>query len=356
MALREILAGRRADVMRRWLAAVQGTFVPAAMPAIELVDHLPHFLDEMLAAMRDGSSAPVSEEASSAAGHGEQRLRLGFSLEAVVREYGALRNAVVECARDAGEELTSQETQVLFDCIISGIAHAVSEYARQRESDTLRQANEHLAFIAHELSTPLASATLAMQILTSKGTVVSSAREVRILEHGLLRANELIDQTLRIARVTSGIELQKEWTTLAGVFADVHTGATLAAEDKGVIVDVEITRDDRIHVDIRLLRSAVSNLVRNAVKYTHDQSQVFVRGDIANGRAVIEIEDRCGGLEPGKVEQVFAPFVRLNSTESGFGLGLAIAKQAVDAHGGTLRVQNMPGKGCVFVLELPVAG
>ena len=62
----------------------------------------------------------------------------------------------------------------------------------------------------------------------------------------------------------------------------------------------------------------------------------------------------CGGLPPGKVEEAFAPFVRLDSRQSGFGLGLAIAKQAVDAHGGSIRVQNMPGKGCVFVLELPV--
>lgn len=51
----------------------------------------------------------------------------------------------------------------------------------------------------------------------------------------------------------------------------------------------------------------------------------------------------------------FAPFVRLNSAEAGFGLGLAIAKQAVDAHGGTIRVQNLPGKGCVFILEFPDA-
>ncbi len=68
---------------------------------------------------------------------------------------------------------------------------------------------------------------------------------------------------------------------------------------------------------------------------------------------VIEIEDCCGGLAPGQVEKAFAPFARLDARESGFGLGLAIAKQAVDAHGGSIRVQNLSGKGCIFVLELP---
>jgi signal transduction histidine kinase len=82
---------------------------------------------------------------------------------------------------------------------------------------------------------------------------------------------------------------------------------------------------------------------------------VELRGQVANGHAVIEIEDCCGGLPPGKVEEAFAPFVRLDDRQSGFGLGLAIAKQAVDAHAGTIRVQNLPGKGCIFVLELPIA-
>jgi len=75
---------------------------------------------------------------------------------------------------------------------------------------------------------------------------------------------------------------------------------------------------------------------------------------LATERAKIEIEDSCGGLSPGKVEAAFAPFVRLDTNQGGFGLGLAIARQAVDAHGGSIRVQNVPGKGCIFVLELPL--
>ena len=113
-------------------------------------------------------------------------------------------------------------------------------------------------------------------------------------------------------------------------------------------------KDERLDVDERLVRSALGNLLRNGVKYTSPGGVVELRGHIANGRAVLEVEDCCGGLEPGKVEKAFAPFVRLDSNQSGFGLGLAIAKQAVDAHGGSIRAQNLPGKGCIFVLELPV--
>jgi hypothetical protein len=271
-----------------------------------------------------------------------------------VREYGALRDAIVATARDAGAQLTFQELQVLFDAIVSGIADAVSEYSHQRDAELRRQANEHFAFIAHELRDPLSSATMAFNLLKSKGQLPAESRSVGALERGLQRTSELVDQTLQIARVASGIELRRQTTTLKALFADVELGAVSDAESKGVEIRSVVEQDERVTLDTRLVRSAVGNLLRNAVKYTSSGSAVELRGHIANGRAVIEIEDRCGGLAPGKVEEAFAPFVRLDNRQSGFGLGLAIAKQAVDAHGGTIRVQNLPGKGCIFVLELPV--
>ncbi|MEP6859157.1 MAG: sensor histidine kinase [Deltaproteobacteria bacterium] len=357
MSIHQVLADRRDEVMRRWKALVQGTLVPLAMPSIELLDHLPDFLDEVIASLRDADTHPgvgePPQDSTMAAGHGEQRLRLGFSLDSVVREYGALRDAVVATVLDAGEQISFREMQIVFDCMIGGIAHAVSEYARQRDAELLRQANEHFAFIAHELRNPMSSATLAFESLRAKGRLPTDGHEVGALERGLQRTNELIDQTLRIARVASGIELRRQSTTLSAIFEDAQAGAISEAEARGVKIEVTLENDECLNVDVRLLRSAVGNLVRNAVKYTHPNSTVSLRGTHTTNRVVIEVEDRCGGLEPGKVEQAFAPFVRLETTQSGFGLGLAIAKQAVDAHGGTIRVQNLPGRGCVFVLELP---
>jgi signal transduction histidine kinase len=357
VALHLTLAARRDEVIWRWKEHVRGTLAPETMPHMELLDHLPRFLDEIIAALREdaglSSTTPRPEHSSSAAGHGEQRFRLGFSLDSVVREYGALRDAIVATAREAGDEFSLRETQIVFDCVIIGIARAVSEYAHQRDVELQRLANEHFAFIAHELRNPLSSATLAFDQLIAQGMVPSDAREVGVIGRGLQRVNELIDQTLRIARVASGIELCRQYTTLGALFEDVELSAISEANAKGVAIKVVLGNDERVQLDLRLVRSAVSNLVRNAVKYTRQQSTVELRGSAANGRVVVEIEDCCGGLEPGKVEQAFAPFVRLDTKQGGFGLGLAIAKQAVDAHGGTIRVQNIPGKGCIFSLELP---
>ena len=112
-------------------------------------------------------------------------------------------------------------------------------------------------------------------------------------------------------------------------------------------------QDQPVCIDPRLVQSALGNLLRNGVKYSRPGGSVELRGHVDDGRAVIEVEDCCGGLAPGQVEAAFAPFVRLDHGEDGFGLGLSIAKQAVDAHGGSIRVQNLPEKGCIFVLEFP---
>jgi signal transduction histidine kinase len=359
MALHEVLSANRADVIVRWKAQVRGTLAPEALPALELVNHIPQFVDEIISALRaDSGLAPLGpspDESATAAGHGAQRLRLGFSLDSVVREYGSLRDTIIATAREAGAQLTFRELQVLFDATITGIAQAVTEYSQQRDAELVRHANEHFAFIAHELRDPVSSATMAFELLKTKGELPAESRSVGALGRGLRRTIELIDQTLQAARVASGIELRRQTTTLKTLFEDAELSAVSEAESKGVEIRSVIGNDEQLMLDTRLVRSAVGNLLRNAVKYTCSGSVVELRGQVADGRVMIEVEDRCGGLEPGKVEEAFAPFVRLDNRQSGFGLGLAIAKQAADAHGGSIRVQNLPGKGCIFVLELPAA-
>jgi signal transduction histidine kinase len=328
------------------------------MNSKEIVNHLPRFLTEIATALREdaglATAGPSPEQSATAAGHGEQRLRLGFSLDAVVREYGALRHAIVATAQDAGVQLTWRELHILSDATVAGIAHAVTEYTRQRDAELLRLANEHYAFIAHELRNPLSSATMAVHVLKSKGLLPPDGRAVRALSRGLESASELVEQTLQSARIASGIDLRREPTSVRSLFEEAETGAMSEAEAKGVDLQMTILHDERIEVDRRLVCSALGNLLRNGVKYSPPAGRVEARGRVQDGRLTIEVEDSCGGLPPGKVEEAFAPFVRLDSRESGFGLGLAIAKQAVDAHGGNIRVQNLPGKGCVFILELPV--
>ncbi|HEX7623420.1 MAG TPA: ATP-binding protein, partial [Anaeromyxobacteraceae bacterium] len=105
-----------------------------------------------------------------------------------------------------------------------------------------------------------------------------------------------------------------------------------------------------------LLASAFFNLLQNAFKYSVPHGHVAVRTVCGDERVTIEIEDECGGLPDQDTEALFSPFgERRGRDRSGLGLGLSISRKAVKAFGGDLRVRNLPGKGCIFTIELPVA-
>ncbi|HEY0134067.1 MAG TPA: sensor histidine kinase, partial [Nannocystis sp.] len=299
-AVHEVLAERSEEVMLRWKATVRGTLAPESMPVVELVDHLPMFLREVIVALREdrGLTAtyqPQTEASRTAAEHGEQRLRLGFSLDSVVREYGVLRDAIVATVRDAGIDVSFRELQIVFDAIIDGIAHAVSEYTRQRDAELFRQHNEHVAFMAHELRNPLGSARMAVALLKRGGHIPADARGAAALDRGLQRMQEGIDHSLTVARTASGIAVRREKTRLRTLLEDVEIGALGEAQDKGIDLRLHLEQDAEIEVDVRLISSALGNLVRNAVKYSCASGSVEIRGGISVIGVRIEVEDSCGG-------------------------------------------------------------
>jgi signal transduction histidine kinase len=354
MSLQHLLTSERGQVLARWKELVLDGPVPESLPPPELLDHMPSFLEGLAVAIaREGNpDTPIPRIAEQ---HGRQRLRLGFSLDAIVHEYGALQSAILAVAKETGEDVDVRELDLVFQHVIAGIAHAVSEYTRQRDSEFQRQANEHFAFVAHELRNPLFIARTALDVLREGGALPEDDPAVEALQRSLRGTSELIDETLHNARVGTGIEVHRRWIDLKDLVDDMESSSRLDAEAKGQELRIEMEGDTRLLADPRLVRSAVGNLLQNAVKYTPPGGLVELRVKGAGDRVRIEVEDCCGGLPPGKVEEVFTPFVRLDRTQSGFGLGLAISRQAAEAHGGSVRVQNLPTKGCMFVLELPVA-
>ena len=108
--------------------------------------------------------------------------------------------------------------------------------------------------------------------------------------------------------------------------------------------------------DHELLLSAVGYVVQNAVKFTHADTKVTLKGTALGDRIEIEISDRCGGLSPEIEALMFLPFMR-PGVDRGcrLGLGLTIAKQSITSNGGTIHVRNVPQVGCVFTISLPRA-
>jgi signal transduction histidine kinase len=105
-------------------------------------------------------------------------------------------------------------------------------------------------------------------------------------------------------------------------------------------------------VDRYLFEAALANLLQNAFKFTAARSRVSLSVETVGQRVLIEVADECGGLPPGKPEELFRPFEQRGKNRTGLGLGLSIARKSVEANGGDLRVRDMPGKGCAFSIDL----
>ena len=108
-----------------------------------------------------------------------------------------------------------------------------------------------------------------------------------------------------------------------------------------------------IEADRQVLAAVVGNLLQNAFKFTRPRTTVTLRVGASAERVLIEIQDECGGLPGGNVNELFRPFEQRSADRTGLGLGLAFSRWGVEANNGRIYARNLPNRGCVFTLDLP---
>jgi hypothetical protein len=360
MNLRELLATRRQDILRRFVDGVRESDIGTA--AIEkplLLDGLPSFLDRIIAALGDApptltTDAAESSPATTAQDHGLQRWELGYDVRELVREYGILGDAILGLLMESGESIDIAEYRVLARHISQGVAEAVGRFSEERDGELTRRCAEEFTFLAHELRNPL---TVALLILPSCRENPDRFPEVALLEECLTKVLRLLDESILSERMKSGRSaalLDRQTLAVSDLTVNVARETLPIAKPRGVRIVVEPGDPIEVRGDARFLRSALGNLVRNAVKFTREGTKVTLRARQEGARVLLEVEDECGGLPPGVLEKAFEPFVQLGKDRSGFGLGLAIAHAAAQAHGGGFSAVDLPGRGCCFTLELPI--
>src|SRR5580704_5143989 len=179
--LYQVLTERRADLITRWSDRLRGAVAGTPLQRTELLDHMPAFIDEVIRALYP-EAVPLPASSAHAEEHGEQRLRLGFDVAEVVREYGALHECILQIAGEAGLVVSFRDQEVVARLLNAGIADAVFQYVKHRDLEMQRQASEHLGFIAHELRNPVAAAQLAFRRLRGD---LKESRTLEILERNL---------------------------------------------------------------------------------------------------------------------------------------------------------------------------
>jgi signal transduction histidine kinase len=166
---------------------------------------------------------------------------------------------------------------------------------------------------------------------------------------------DTINGALTDVRLSSGKQ-QRERLSVVQLFDEIAATGILHSECRKVRFTVDAV-DPTLAVDAdpQLLTSAVTNLVQNAFKFTAEGGHVSLRAHAEAGRLILEVEDECGGF-PEHAEVSFEPFAeRRRGDRSGLGLGLAIARKAMHAHGGDIHIHNLLGKGCICVMEMPLS-
>ncbi|MFJ1260344.1 ATP-binding protein [Cupriavidus sp. CuC1] len=221
-----------------------------------------------------------------------------------------------------------------------------------------------LATLAHELRNPLAPVRNCVELLRRKhgGTAADMDRLFDIMDRQLGHLSRLIDDLMDVSRITSGklkvhssaidvrdiVRLAVETTEPAFCAAGHHLSVTQA--------DGEVT----LHGDGGRLSQALANLLHNAAKFTHPGGEISLSSEVSDHKVVLRVADNGIGLDPKDLSEVFGMFSQLGNGQpvagsAGMGIGLALAKQIVEMHQGTIEVRSAGlGRGSEFIIRLPM--
>ena len=207
----------------------------------------------------------------------------------------------------------------------------------------LRQKERLLSDVSHELRTPLAKIKLAIAMMPEHKKKESIDKQIKTLDS--LITNILLSD--KMASAYSNLKIEK---------TDLNQLIQKALELTSIKnVKLNVHKNTNLSVDIVKSSIAIKNLVENAFKYSPENSSIVVEGKQTKNETIIEVVDEGPGIPEEQLKKITKAFVRIpGSKESGFGLGLSICNKVMAAHGGSLKIKNVPGGGACFALHFPL--
>jgi signal transduction histidine kinase len=282
------------------------------------------------------------------------------------RRVGRASRSLVDVARRIGEGEVGVEAGDPATTELAALARelermsAALETARARESALEASRRELVAWVSHDLRTPLA-AIRAMAEALEDGVVSDPATVARYHRQVSLEVDRLaalVDDLFELSRTQAGVmELHREPVALADLISDALAGAAPVAQAKGVRLEGRLDGPTpELALSTPEVARALRNLLENAIRHTPADGTVSVEAGVEGGVAYVAVADACGGIPAPDLERVFDVAFRGEAARTpggGTGLGLAIARGMVEAHGGELVVAN-DGPGCRFVVRFPL--
>jgi hypothetical protein len=353
--LHEFIAANRDQIILRCRERVAAR--PQRPHVAAGVDYgVPLFLDQLVNALRSPQQSSL-EIGTSAALHGHDLLAKGFSVSQVVHDYGDVCQTITELALEANAPINTADFRTLNRCLDEAIAGAVTVYGRESEQIRLAGQTEHgnqrMGFFTHELRNLVNTAVIAFGVLKT-GNVGVGGSTGAVLDRSLTNLQDLIARSLDEVRLTAGIQ-DSEQVSVADFIGALTDAATLEASARGRTLTVSpVEAALTIEIDRQVLSAVVVNLLQNASKFSPPHSTVTLSVGASDERVLIEVEDECGGLPGGDdFKELFRPFEQRGADRTGMGIGLAFCRWGAEANNGRLYARTLPGKGCIFTVDLP---
>jgi len=262
---------------------------------------------------------------------------------------------------------TTEDFFLFIMYFVIAVVHAVLMYKikqiqkialeREEKANTLKLYNTLLNSLSHELRTPIATIIGASDnLLAANGNLSDGSKKSLLSEISVasLRLNQQVQNLLNMSRLESGtIQLKKDWCDINELV--YKTTDRLGEYSKHHVLDIQLNDDlPLFRLDEGLMEQVLYNLVFNAITYTPEASIITIKARCKGKQCIITVEDDGPGFPEEEIQKVFDKFYRIDHSKTGgTGLGLSIAKGFVEAHKGTIVLENAPLGGALFTITIP---
>jgi signal transduction histidine kinase len=234
-----------------------------------------------------------------------------------------------------------------------GVLSDAFDHMLDRLERAFKRQRDFVSDASHELRTPLAVLRAQVELLDREADQRTRHEGTVTLLRRLDELDRLVGDMLTLASAEAGRLIEPETIDLRDFFEDLRRDLPLFGDR-----DYELSAiDGTLHGDPDRLTQVLRNLIRNAVAQTAPGDRVAVLASTHDGRLEISVSDAGAGIPPDELERIFERFHRVDGGRSrdrgGSGLGLAIARAIIEAHGGSIRAESIPGHGATFRLDLP---
>jgi two-component system, OmpR family, phosphate regulon sensor histidine kinase PhoR len=362
--LAALIRQQRDALLSRWRQQVKQLPSARNLDTPILNDHIPQLLDELADALesRSDRTTPEALAKGSPPVHGLVRFREGYDIEEVVTEYNILRGCVHDLAKNHGVRLEGDSFHSMNDVLDRAIGLAVQTYATERALELQKRREEYLAFVAHDLRTPLNAVAVAASVL-EEAFRDGNAREdtecmLKTLRRNAQQLQGLVEKIIQEnTNLCTGSRIKLErrefdlWPLVEALIYDLCP----LAKTSGTELVNEVPHHLVVYADASLLKRVFQNLISNAVRHTaHGRVVLGARESSSDGTVECWVIDDGAGISKEKLEKVFDELESDSADGSGLGLGLAIVKNFIEAQGGRVSAESRQGMGSKFRFTLPM--